>query len=587
MYGRGRVTSLNDRTGIGLLLNLEPSNLASIDYEENTPSSWTPARGYPSTGASSTGPRAVVPRPAPLANVRLDMEWDQEETPTQIFSPRQMLPDLPQPVASPTRSAPRRMPAKAIPSARTTQPLPAAIRDAALLARPAARNMPQASRSLPAMHEVSPRSSTARQSASPRSTAALQASASPSRTILPPAASQTARVRKSAGPPVDPAPAPQAHTFTPPALERQQREHAFAPPPQVQREPRARIHSLQPFERLPDADDIHGLRPTRGAWFWRVAAGLGLVVIGLTARYLFSGPATSTVSFETTPADAETSIDGRALLGNSPYTRDGLRAGNHVLVVHKAGFVDYRATFDVRAGEPTHLSAVRLDRPVAPPAPAPDTGFTINSQPAGAEVRVDGSPAGQVTPARVIGLRPGTHAIQLELDGYQTAEQSLAVAQGMVAAAADVVLKPQYSKRESVARAERSAARAEIVRERWLARHPPRHPKDDSALARSEPAVAAPSRPVRQPRAAAAATPDTSDSQPAASAVGMLQINSRPWSQVYVDGKLVGNTPQFGLALRAGKHSVKLVNTTMELSKTLSVVIQAGQTLTKVENLGE
>jgi hypothetical protein len=67
--------------------------------------------------------------------------------------------------------------------------------------------------------------------------------------------------------------------------------------------------------------------------------------------------------------------------------------------------------------------------------------------------------------------------------------------------------------------------------------------------------------------------------------MGTLRINTRPWSRVLVDGKLIGNTPQMNIPLAAGTHKVKLVNTEFGLSQSVTVEIVAGQTLTKVLTL--
>jgi hypothetical protein len=74
---------------------------------------------------------------------------------------------------------------------------------------------------------------------------------------------------------------------------------------------------------------------------------------------------------------------------------------------------------------------------------------------------------------------------------------------------------------------------------------------------------------------------------PAAHAMGTLRVNSLPWSQVFVDGKLVGNTPQMGLPLPAGHHKLKLVNEPLEMTKVFSVQIQPGQVVTKTVNLSQ
>jgi serine/threonine-protein kinase len=62
-------------------------------------------------------------------------------------------------------------------------------------------------------------------------------------------------------------------------------------------------------------------------------------------------------------------------------------------------------------------------------------------------------------------------------------------------------------------------------------------------------------------------------------------LNSRPWSQVSVDGKPVGNTPQMGLRLSAGTHQISLVNPQMGMSKKFKVEVQADQIVTRIETL--
>ena len=69
--------------------------------------------------------------------------------------------------------------------------------------------------------------------------------------------------------------------------------------------------------------------------------------------------------------------------------------------------------------------------------------------------------------------------------------------------------------------------------------------------------------------------------------MGTLRVNSLPWSEVFVDGKPVGNTPQMGLPLPAGRHKIKLVNTPLEMSKVFSVELEPGQVVTKTINLSQ
>lgn len=72
-----------------------------------------------------------------------------------------------------------------------------------------------------------------------------------------------------------------------------------------------------------------------------------------------------------------------------------------------------------------------------------------------------------------------------------------------------------------------------------------------------------------------------------ANGAALLRINSRPWAQVYVDGRLVGNTPQLALQLPPGEHNVRLVNGIFAMGKVLNVKLRAGERVTKVEMLEE
>jgi serine/threonine-protein kinase len=68
---------------------------------------------------------------------------------------------------------------------------------------------------------------------------------------------------------------------------------------------------------------------------------------------------------------------------------------------------------------------------------------------------------------------------------------------------------------------------------------------------------------------------------------GILRVNSRPWSQVFIDGRMIGNTPQLNVPLSPGKHKVKLVNPQLNMSKGFDVTIQAGKPTTKIVELIE
>lgn len=68
---------------------------------------------------------------------------------------------------------------------------------------------------------------------------------------------------------------------------------------------------------------------------------------------------------------------------------------------------------------------------------------------------------------------------------------------------------------------------------------------------------------------------------------GLLRINSRPWAEIFIDGRSRGTTPNLGIPLSPGKHRVKLVNSVMDLSQAFEVTVGSGSIVTKVLNLGE
>jgi hypothetical protein len=143
------------------------------------------------------------------------------------------------------------------------------------------------------------------------------------------------------------------------------------------------------------------------------------------------------------------------------------------------------------------------------------------------------------------------------------------------AAEVNAPLTPQEAK------AQRSAARAALIRERRAARRAQAEDRDEpeADLERERPAARAPVEeappaPAQQPRRVATQS-------------GTLRINSRPWSQIYIDGQPVGHTPQMNLSVPAGEHQITLINTEMELRTAISVQIEPNQITSRTVNLGE
>jgi hypothetical protein len=66
---------------------------------------------------------------------------------------------------------------------------------------------------------------------------------------------------------------------------------------------------------------------------------------------------------------------------------------------------------------------------------------------------------------------------------------------------------------------------------------------------------------------------------------GTLAVNTRPWSEIYVDGRLIGHTPQMSISLSAGRHTLLMVNEEFGIRESRSITIVAGETLRQVITL--
>jgi serine/threonine-protein kinase len=98
----------------------------------------------------------------------------------------------------------------------------------------------------------------------------------------------------------------------------------------------------------------------------------------------------------------------------------------------------------------------------------------------------------------------------------------------------------------------------------------------------------APSTPRTQPAPGAAAPPPAATSavpvpaSPAAAtanaATGNLTVNASPWGQVFVDDRLIGNTPRADIELPAGQHTLRVSRAGFR-TVTRTVQIRAGETL--------
>ncbi len=137
------------------------------------------------------------------------------------------------------------------------------------------------------------------------------------------------------------------------------------------------------------------------------------------------------------PPGAMVTIDGR-LSGETPVTARNLDPGPHAVLIARPGHVPYRRSVTIAEAAPAQRLHVVLepgvvvDARATAPASASGVGMIdVDSRPRGADVRVDGAPAGP-SPLRLPEMAPGAHTITLELGGYKIASRRVSVNSGKV-----------------------------------------------------------------------------------------------------------------------------------------------------------
>lgn len=151
-----------------------------------------------------------------------------------------------------------------------------------------------------------------------------------------------------------------------------------------------------------------------------------------------------------------------------------------------------------------------------------------------------------------------------------------------------------YEERRAAAKERREAAlaaRREKMEERRAAaearREEARERREQARMARNAPPESSAPSMSRATSAGRGFSGGRAPDYAPAGNAALLRVNSRPWSQVFVDGQLVGTTPLLGVQLPPGEHNIRLVNSTFAMGKVLKVKLRPGERVTRVEMLEE
>jgi serine/threonine protein kinase len=115
------------------------------------------------------------------------------------------------------------------------------------------------------------------------------------------------------------------------------------------------------------------------------------------------------LSVDSNPEGAQIQLDGRAdPAWVTPFNLAGLSPGSHTVVVSKAGYGQETRTVDVAAASKSSLSFHLAQL---------NAVMSVNSDPPGASIIVDGKDSQKVTPSQIT-LGSGTHTILVRKTGY-------------------------------------------------------------------------------------------------------------------------------------------------------------------------
>ncbi|MCB9591514.1 MAG: serine/threonine protein kinase [Sandaracinaceae bacterium] len=377
-----------------------------------------------------------------------------------------------------------------------------------------------------------------------------------------------------------------------------------------------------------------------------LVAVLALVLLGAGGWWFFLRSQPGTIHLATNPPDAVVYLDNEPITSStsSPFLLANVEPGEHLVEVRKHGFQTWATRVTLASGQTLELPSVSLteDAPAGTtgggggttPTTNPEvagTGFHLDTVPSGALVFVGDRQLPQRTPVTVTDLSPGTVTIRAELENYAPWTGQIDIATDTIAQLPRAVL----TLRQVSVRFESnpSGARVTLVRgseRRRVGETPITYAVDTSGsqwtveMAHGgyedwTQALNPPSGQANHTVSAdlverqrstggggrrgggggggtqvASGGGDTQTSSgggggggggAATGGTGTLRVQTTPWSQVYVDGRLIGNTPQMNISLPAGRHQVRLINADFNIRESVSVTIRAGQVETLIRRL--
>jgi hypothetical protein len=340
--------------------------------------------------------------------------------------------------------------------------------------------------------------------------------------------------------------------------------------------PRTTRTSMPSFPAVPSGTqsfDISGgaPAPTKPKGKGLTIALLLLLVVGGAGAggYYWFQNRPGKVEIATVPAEATILVDNVKVAEKSPFTLEK-PPGPYTVSVVRPGYTRNDQSVVVHAGQSANL-AVSLE-------PSADTGFELTSVPPGGLVWLDGNPIGGPdgqarTDFRAYKIPPGKHLFEIKGDPkLQPWSQEVVIEPGMI-----TKIKATLStvgEAPKVATPPSGGLAAEQPKGEGAAK-----PGATGGLALgATPARRRPTRPARE-----RSDDDSSSSSRSGgdddSGGGdcTITVGTRPWSEVWIDGKNTGRHTPYSESIPCGKHKLAFKRPDMNLLRNESVNIKPGE----------
>ncbi len=339
----------------------------------------------------------------------------------------------------------------------------------------------------------------------------------------------------------------------------------------------------------------------RSSKVWALAAA-ALGTMAALALLLFQGRAPTkgpgVISISSEPPGAAIWLDGERRPERTPTRIEGLPVGtSYELKLTKEGHRPHVVRIHPTEANP-HVSVRAELEPLAAQALGV---VSIRSEPPGARIVLNGKETGKRTPATLDGLEPGVeHTLGLLLDGYEPRSVRVRLAPGKLETLRVSLPRAPVPEDEAllVLRTEPPQAKATLDgqpierapsglleirvppgRHELLVRLPHYKSKRERLELPggriTEWSVTLERERRRAPRAQ---EPQPTAEAQAPAGPGRLTFDARPWCNVTVAGRRLGQTPIVNASLPAGRHRLLCVNPELGVRKTLTIQIQPGKT---------